>query len=195
MARNLRFGSRVIHLLLLGGFAVSSAGLLAASNIFISVPPEQFALFCMLSFGTCAILFALVGIILIARGLAKRVKALAAALNRGAEGDLTIRVPVTTGDELGQLAQNFNGMLARLGELVTNTKRAIGALIHISAENRAVAATVINAAENQSREVATASDAVNRINDSVARVSDGVENLTESAGKNTGAINEMADSI
>ncbi|TWJ33085.1 methyl-accepting chemotaxis protein [Geobacter argillaceus] len=195
MARNLRFGSRLIHLLLLVGFAVSGIGLLAASNILIVIPPEQFAFFCRSAFGACAILFALVVLMLIARGLAKRIKTLASALRRGAEGDLTIRVPVTTGDELGQLAQNFNGMLARLGELVTNTKKAIIELIRISAENRAVAATVINAAETQSNEVATASDAVKRINGSVAKVSDGVQNLTASARKNTGAIDEMAASI
>ncbi len=194
MARNLRFGSRLIHLLLVGGFTVSGIGLFAASNLFVTIPPEYFPLFCRIAFATSATIFALVGLMLLARGLVKRVNTLAAALNKGAEGDLTIRVSVTE-DELGRLGQNFNDMLAKLGELVTSTKKAIVELVRISARNRAVATTVIEAAEAQSGEVATASAAVDRINTSVARVSRGVEELTASATNNAGAISEMADSI
>lgn len=56
----------------------------------------------------------------IARGVTIRISSLAAAINLVAEGDLSVRVPVTGSDELTELARTFNRML---GEVETSRAR------------------------------------------------------------------------
>lgn len=55
--------------------------------------------------------------VLVARRLVKDVDALGAAAKGVAGGDLTVRAPVTTEDEIGNLAVDFNQMAARLDDL------------------------------------------------------------------------------
>jgi nitrogen fixation/metabolism regulation signal transduction histidine kinase len=56
----------------------------------------------------------------LARGVTKRINRLSAALNLVAEGDLSVRVPVTGSDELTDLARTFNRMI---GEMATSRTR------------------------------------------------------------------------
>ena len=60
------------------------------------------------TFVTIALGFAL------ARGLTKRINRLGAAINVVAQGDLSVRVPVTGSDELTDLARTFNRMIAEM---------------------------------------------------------------------------------
>jgi nitrogen fixation/metabolism regulation signal transduction histidine kinase len=62
---------------------------------------------------------ALVTIILgaaLARGLTKRITRLGAAINVVAQGDLSVRVPVTGSDELTDLARTFNRMINEMAD-------------------------------------------------------------------------------
>ena len=52
----------------------------------------------------------------LARGLTKRINRLGAAINVVAQGDLSVRVPVTGTDELTDLARTFNGMIAEMAQ-------------------------------------------------------------------------------
>jgi nitrogen fixation/metabolism regulation signal transduction histidine kinase len=54
--------------------------------------------------------------IAVARGVTRRVHRLGAAINLVAEGDLTVRVPVTGSDELTDLAKTFNRMIAEMAQ-------------------------------------------------------------------------------
>jgi signal transduction histidine kinase len=59
----------------------------------------------------------------LSQGILRRVKALTAAVQRMAQGDLTQRVPNNAKDEIGQLAHDFNAMadsLARIEQLRRN---------------------------------------------------------------------------
>jgi two-component system nitrogen regulation sensor histidine kinase NtrY len=60
------------------------------------------------------ILVTLVSGTVLARGVTRRINRLAAALNLVAEGDLSIRVPVTGSDEVTELARTFNRMLGEM---------------------------------------------------------------------------------
>ncbi len=51
---------------------------------------------------------------ILARSVTRRMSRLAAAINLVAEGDLSIRVPVTGSDELTELARTFNRMLGEM---------------------------------------------------------------------------------
>jgi nitrogen fixation/metabolism regulation signal transduction histidine kinase len=54
--------------------------------------------------------------ILFARGVTRRINRLSAAINLVAEGDLTVRVPVTGSDELTDLAKTFNRMIGEMAQ-------------------------------------------------------------------------------
>jgi len=60
------------------------------------------------------ILITLVSGTLLARSVTRRMSKLAAAINLVAEGDLSIRVPVTGSDELTELGSTFNRMLGEM---------------------------------------------------------------------------------
>jgi len=53
---------------------------------------------------------------LLARGVTFRINRLAAAINLVAQGDLSVRVPVTGSDELTDLARTFNRMITEMGQ-------------------------------------------------------------------------------
>ncbi len=52
--------------------------------------------------------------IFLARGVTRRINRLSAAINLVAEGDLSVRVPVTGSDELTDLARTFNRMIGEI---------------------------------------------------------------------------------
>jgi nitrogen fixation/metabolism regulation signal transduction histidine kinase len=65
--------------------------------------------------GVTLLLTVLLGIFL-ARGVTRRINRLSAAINLVAEGDLTVRVPVTGSDELTDLARTFNRMIGEMAQ-------------------------------------------------------------------------------
>jgi two-component system, OmpR family, sensor kinase len=77
-----------------------------------------------------ALLVAAIGAWMIARGVALRVRRLEAVADRVAEGDLTVRFPVESSDELGQLAQTLEQMRRQLAELDDARSRFIATASH-----------------------------------------------------------------
>src|SRR6266571_4709742 len=67
----------------------------------------------LLLFGGVAAL-ALVGRVLLARRITRPITQLVAAAHRVGQGDLSLTVPVTSRDEIGELAQTFNDAVVRL---------------------------------------------------------------------------------
>lgn len=70
------------------------------------------------------LLAALVGITISRNTLTRPIKRLADATRALADGDMSVTVSVTTQDELGELAQSFNDMLARLGASYSEITRS-----------------------------------------------------------------------
>ena len=56
--------------------------------------------------------------------------ALTEASDRMADGDLGARAPVAGGDEVGRLAESFNGMAARVETTVTSLRRFVADAAH-----------------------------------------------------------------
>ncbi|MCA9584695.1 MAG: HAMP domain-containing protein [Myxococcales bacterium] len=65
--------------------------------------------------GVTMIVTVVLGVIL-ARGVTRRINRLGAAINVVAQGDLSVRVPVTGSDELTDLARTFNRMLGEMAQ-------------------------------------------------------------------------------
>ncbi len=82
-----------------------------------------------------------VGVYVLSRRLARPVLAVTAAAMRVAGGDLSARAPMTTSDELGNLAKAFNAMtgeLAGLYDRLEEEGRERGAILHGSFDGIAV---------------------------------------------------------
>jgi signal transduction histidine kinase len=67
---------------------------------------------------------------LMARRISRPVVALTEASDRMAAGDLGARAPVAGGDEVGRLAESFNGMAARVEATVTSLRRFVADAAH-----------------------------------------------------------------
>lgn len=129
------------------------------------------------------------------RNIIRRVNLMVQAMKKGSEGDLSSRVVIDSGDELGKLSTDFNDMLEMLAELVKKVNRSLLEVGQISANIFEASRRVMAAAEVQAEGVNTTSSAVNQINASIKEVSGGVDSLSLSASETSSSILEMAASI
>lgn len=188
MARNLRLGSTVMRLSLLTGLSSAIAGCVASL-----VWPGSSVTFLALLVNACA--FFIVLWLHTRRQLVSRVKVLASAMNRGAEGDLTVSVASTSQDELGLLNDNFNSMIERLAGMASRVNSSISELRQIANNIREVSRRGVSAAQLQSEGVKETFVAVQEISGSIAEVGEAVESLSRSAGENAASILQMSASI
>jgi methyl-accepting chemotaxis protein len=198
MARNLRFGALLIRLLHFVCLVIAVLGIVSASRVLSAADPAAALVFVRLAlagFLVTALAIVIIIAMLAARNLAKRVENLAAALDQGASGNLTVRVQLTADDEVGHLAMNLNVMLDTLENLILSINATTTELVRISGQNSGAAGQVLKAAEIQSAGVAQTSSAVRGINSSVGSVAAGVDRLATSATANAASIREMAASI
>lgn len=195
---NLKFGSQVLRSLLILSITVTLAGLAAILKLAINSP--DFFSIPLFSLSVAALLFQSIISILIfwlytRRKLLTRVNRLAHALERGAEGDLTIRVAATEEDEIGQLGQNLNKMLEKLSEFVQSVNSSLRELRYISQNSSNAATQLVNASETQSVAATETSGAVGEISISVELLSKEIDKVAQSASLNSGVIETMSKNL
>ncbi len=142
-----------------------------------------------------AILLAALFGILTTRYIVTRIGKMVYALNRGAEGDLTGRVEVDSGDELGTLGNDFNTMLSKLSEMMGNVNKSTGELGTVTENLSEASKQVVNGAQIQAEGIANTSSAMTQINASIKGVAQGVDGLSMSATESSSSILEMAASV
>ncbi|HEY6838490.1 MAG TPA: HAMP domain-containing methyl-accepting chemotaxis protein [Geobacteraceae bacterium] len=199
MARNLGLGSRLIRIFLLAGIVLGIIGVACAVRIgALAGETPGIALYAfvvgavsLLGAAASAAVFAM----LAARKVLHRVRILAAAMDRSAEGDLSVKVDVTSSDEIGMLNYNFNTMLEKLSGMVQKVLGSTTALRSISDDVRDASQRGSSAARIQSEGVTGAITAVNEITGSVNDVAGAVENLAQLSEDNVCSIQEMSASI
>ena len=142
-----------------------------------------------------AVLLAMIMGLLATRHLGNRIKSIAEAMDKGASGDLTIRVEADSADELGTLGANFNAMAGKLAGMVGKVNKTTEELIGISNNLAESSKQVINAAQRQVDGVLGTSSAMTQINASIKGVTHGVDGLSLSAAESSSSILEMAASV
>ncbi len=70
--------------------------------------------------------------------------------NKGAEGDLTVRIKHISGDEIGKLSQKFNEFMEKLSDMIIIIKQNTESVSSASAEISATAEDLSRTAEDQS---------------------------------------------
>ena len=199
MAKNLKLGSRFIRFSLICAFIISITGVYFA-RVMLSGPPDAqagqaYAKVAVAAFILNALIALVVFWMLTARKMVQRVQVLAAAMNRGADGDLRAKVEVDSADELGLLGGTFNGMLEKLAGMAERVNVSIRELRRISGDIKEVSRRGVSVAEIQSEGVKGTSGAVQEINASVNGVARAVESLSRSSAENASSILEMSASI
>ncbi|MBT0665163.1 HAMP domain-containing protein [Geobacter pelophilus] len=195
---NLKFGSQLIRTMMILGIIVAATGLLSAGKLAASSQEVADNFLFKIVFGILVIetlLFVITFWIYTKRKLLSRVNRLAHALERGAEGDLTIRVPASENDEIGQLGRNLNTMLEKLSEFVERVNASLRELRNISQNTTNAAGQLVNAAETQSVSAKETSGAVDKIGRSIELLSKEIDKVTQSATQNSGAIRTMSTSL
>ncbi|CAG0987135.1 Methyl-accepting chemotaxis protein McpA [Geobacteraceae bacterium] len=199
MANNLRLGSRLIRFSLLGGFVIALIGSICAYSAGSHAGDTPAAQgYAHLTLGISlvnAALFLFVLWMLTARKLVTRVNKLAGAMDRGAEGDLTITIRDETEDELGLLSTNFNAMLQHLAGTVTKVKSSVTELRAIAATVKASANRGVDTAEVQAEAVQGTTEGIHAIDRSVTDVALSVEQLSRTAAENSSSVLQMSASI
>ena len=142
-----------------------------------------------------AIVLAAVLGLLTTRNIVRRIDRMAHALNRGAEGDLSVRVEVDAADELGKLGDDFNRMLGKLAEMTGKVNASSLELGKITDNISEATKQVVNGAHIQADGISNTSSAMSQINISIKGVGQGVESLSLSAAESSSSILEMAASV
>lgn len=142
-----------------------------------------------------AVLLAYVFGILTARAISRRIDPLVAAFNLRAAGDLTARVPITGNDELGIMAQDFNGMANQLAVMIRRVSESTNELGAVSVHLMDATGQVATSANQQAEEVASVTSAIIVLNSSIEEVGAGVNGLADLADETSSSIMEMGASI
>jgi methyl-accepting chemotaxis protein len=142
-----------------------------------------------------AIILAAVLGLLTTRNILRRIDKMVHALNRGAEGDLSVRVEMDSSDELGKLGDDFNTMLGKLSEMTGKVTTSTTELGHVTDNISDATKQVVNGAHIQADGISNTSSAMTQINISIKGVAQGVESLSLSAAESSSSILEMAASV
>ena len=119
--------------------------------------------------------------LMIARGIVKSIRAMLAAAERIADGDLTADVEVDSNDELGEMAQTFQRMIERLRETVG---RISTTATSVSAASQEMASTSEEAGK-----------AVAEIAHAVSDVATGAERQVRMVESARGAVEEVSQAV
>ena len=149
-------------------------------------------------FLSVTVIAAIVAILLgavITRWIVSCLNRMGAALNQGADGNLAIKLAVTSGDEFGMLANNFNTMTEKLAVMMTNVNGSTGELLTIVHDIAAASHKVTAAAHLQMGGISSTSSAVTQINASLKAVAADVDTLSVHADESASSILEMAANV
>ncbi len=121
------------------------------------------------------------------------------------EGDLTRTLPVSSGDEVGELAGSFNRFLGRLQEMVGRTRRVSGDVLKASDRIRTSSREVHEGAARQSHALEESFRALQGIDGATSQVAEHIDALLGSAqeassatlqlGASTAEIAEQAEGL
>ena len=151
----------------------------------------------LLAAAYCAIviLLDLISVWVLLAGITRPILKGADFAQSAADGDLTVDFPVTTEDEVADLANAFNDIVGSFKSLVDRNINTVRELTRISRTISDTAKRVIRASEAKAKRISETSAAIIEINASVKGVAQGVDSLSLSASENSSSILEMASSV
>lgn len=188
--KKLRTGTNLIRLLLAAGLFFSLAGLISVSMQ--SMPGKS--LYVTLFLINLLVMTSVIWI-MAARKLPVRIRQIAQAMNRAAEGTLTERVAFDGETEISMLADNFNSMMERLSGAIGKVNVSLQELKSISSTIGELSEKGVSSAAVQSDSLKSASTAIRAINSSIMDVSTPIVTLASLTSDNSNALTELSRSL
>ncbi len=111
------------------------------------------------------------------------------------EGDLTVRLPVASGDEIGELALRFNEFVEKLQTMIKDITTGVGTLSSSSTELSAISEQLSSTAETTSGNAGTVATAVEEMSSNLNSVSAAMEESTTNTNMVSSASEEMSSTI
>ncbi|MEJ2638817.1 MAG: methyl-accepting chemotaxis protein, partial [Desulfosarcinaceae bacterium] len=151
-----------------------------------------------------ALVISLVGVVgivavalLIARSIARPIKGVVTNLTELAqgEGDLTLRLPVTGKDEVGELAQRFNDFMENLQTMIRDIGGGVETLASSSTELSAISQQMAANAEQTSGKAGQVSTASEEMSSNMSTVAAAMEQSSTNASMVATAAEEMNATI
>ena len=151
-----------------------------------------------------AIVVSIIGIVgivltalLITRSIVKPVQGVVASLTElsQGEGDLTTRLPVSTKDEIGQLAERFNDFMEKLQTMIQDIAKGVETLSSSSTELSAISQQMSSSAEQTSGKSNTVATAAEEMSTNMSSVSAAMEQSSTNTSMVASAAEEMTATI
>ncbi len=111
------------------------------------------------------------------------------------EGDLTLRLPVATGDEIGQLAHRFNEFMSKLHSMIGDITKGMGTLSTSSTELSAISQQMSVSAEHTSSKCSSVAAAAEEMSANMGSVSAAMKQTSTNTGMVATAAEQMTATI
>lgn len=144
---------------------------------------------------TVAVVFAFAFALLAARLIIRPVLDLARTAKLLAQGDLTQRTRLSTGDEIGVLAEAFNAMAGNLEKTLTKIVQSQTQLKSVFETVGSRSRTVVERVDEQRSILDDTYRSLDQMNTGVRKITDNVESLAASSEETSASIMEMAASM
>ncbi|MFE6706651.1 methyl-accepting chemotaxis protein [Bacillus thuringiensis] len=145
----------------------------------------------------------LVGIVasyLFSRRLARPLQLLKNHVQKVAEGDLTLRMKVTSKDEVGELTKHFNDMVEQMNEMVSKIKNSVSmvqqstnSLHYLTNETVAASREVSGAMDDVSGGASTLANSVDEVSAQLENMAESVEQMNSSVGEIKGVAGKAEE--
>ncbi|PGT62400.1 methyl-accepting chemotaxis protein [Bacillus thuringiensis] len=136
----------------------------------------------------------LVGIVasyLFSRRLARPLQLLKNHVQKVAEGDLTLRMKVTSKDEVGELTKHFNDMVEQMNEMVSKIKNSVSTVQQSTNSLHYLTNETVAASREVSGAMDDVSGGASTLANSVDEVSAQLENMAESVEQMNSSVDEI----
>ncbi|PFK72834.1 methyl-accepting chemotaxis protein [Bacillus cereus] len=145
----------------------------------------------------------LVGIVasyLFSRRLARPLQLLKNHVQKVAEGDLTLRMKVTSKDEVGELTKHFNDMVEQMNEMLSKIKNSVStvqqstnSLHYLTNETVAASREVSGAMDDVSGGASTLANGVDEVSAQLENMAESVEQMNSSVGEIKGVAGKAEE--
>lgn len=178
----------------IGGFTWAIIAEIDEHEAFAAVTAMEWI---MLLIGVVGVAVIVVVALLLARAIVRPVINVVNNLTELAqgEGDLTVRLPVNSGDEIGQLAMRFNQFIEKLQEMIKDITGGVSTLTSSSTELSAISEQLSTSAETTSGNAGTVATAVEEMSSNLNGVSAAMEQSATNSNMVSSASEEMSSTI
>ncbi len=139
---------------------------------------------CVLTVGILTILMSTT----LMKKLFKPLKNLIVEFNRGSKGDLTVKIPIESNDEVAQLADGFNQFMVKLREMLTNVKIAAKDVAGSSSQIANSSNKVADGMKIQSQQTTQVANAISEM----SKTTDEIAKQTTEAATNSAETKQQA---